>query len=1229
MEVRRAMFSRGAHFLRHTTRLPRNLAILVVAVSAAAGAQGRDCDAPKNHHEALICAVQQRCDPTRGGFERNDCQAKIIEASETFQGEAGTAFLALLKSQAPRRGAIVAVGGFSEQLSPACHTDYDDPEKLIPVDEAGLTVQGGERASMEDIAELWELGFDVYTVQWCNKSDYIQRNAFVLLEALDIINSGSFPNFDGPQRQQEPLTEDDELIVIGGSMGGLVSRYALSYAEKNGLDHGVDLFISFDSPQQGAYIPIGIQHLTELLDGPVALAELFAPSLNSDLRQLRGAETRAARQMLLIHKNGPGQSAPHQDFEDLFQELDELGYPQAKGIRNVAIANGSGNATSTGRPVQPLRITTADGYERSFKLRYPFDEDVPEIWSGTLNIRVPTAVEATITPLWAANTTMPVFETRVNTPGVWINDAVFLGAAGIHAANLAEALGIPKELPIQTLLGPVASTIRDILASIVDNTAFYKMIRRANSPIAYATIPAGTSTKFEQVRKQFDEKKGIEAFGGAKAEPFIPTTSALGLSRKKEPPRRGVEQALADGTLDTPFDQVYFHNRETKHVEFTSEVRRWMCDEVSELTEAPYLTDIFPAQRAVGGDAFTLTARGVGLREGMSLVWTNADSGDEVTLDTDFVAGVLRAMVPAALIATVPDCPGGFCGPLRRPQGRMQISVVEQSTGLRLCSYLELLVEATRISIAPVTPVAGEPFTVTLADNWRDGCSPRLPSDLGDAKPYSVVGNTINIDTNGGLSNICTQAIRPYEVPVPIEGLPAGLYEVHYHYQHFSNQQELAALSFLVRAGIPQIDALEPASTPATAEDLDLTVRGSGFLEGGSSVLWNGSPQPTEFVDSLTLKAVVPAELLSAPGTLAITVVNQDAAGALESASAELAITDPPLQVTASSAPEITAGSGETTIVLTGQSFTENSAAYWIVEDGEARELPTRFLDSTRLEVDLPAELTATPGAYLLRVVDGDATSNTIPVTVTSDGPLVTSLPAIVGVGHGASFQPVISPGAFATVFGTGLAPEAISAETIPLPYEMGGIRVTVNGIPAALIYVSEGQINFQVPWSVAADGPGLVVVSRDGLEGETFEVVVEIDVFEPFGYFRTAGVFDPVIVHADNQLLTPENPAAAGEVVITYGTGVTTVNDPPADADGSAVDPLAQCTITPETTLRTDAGSAPVEVLYCGMTPNFVSLAQLNLKLPATLPAGANPRIVFRFGSSRESQPVTIYLNR
>lgn len=1209
-----------------TTHALRALILLLLALPAVSAAE-RDCRlefgehneaedtrGPIDHHEVLICEIQRRCDPTRNSFERNNCQAQVIQATHEFKGRAGTGFLSLLRTKSTtRRGAILAVGGFSPQLEPHCYSDFDNPETPIAPGTAGLTVRKDARGTLEDLGELWELGFDVYGLRWCDASDYIQRNAFTLQDAIAIIQNGEFPS------SVEPLEEDDELIVIGASMGGLVSRYALSHAETNGLLLGVDLFISFDSPQQGAYLPIGIQHFAELLDGPVNIASLFRDDLDEAVRDLRGAETPAARQMLLVHQDGPGQSAPTEDFEDLFQELDEMGFPSADGLRTVAMANGSGKREFAGRPVQPLRIATSDGVERTFNLRYPRSENLPKVWSTSLNVRMPALIEGFITPLSEANTTMRVFEMRVNTPGVWINDTDFIGIESIGATSIAGALGVPEELPIETLFGPVASTIRDIIASLTDDTAIYKIIRRARAPVAYGNVPAGTSTKFKRLIDEFG------ATGGAPGEPFIPTKSALGIDRTLLQGGDGVEQLLAEGRLQTPFDAVYFHNRETAHVARTPEVARWWCSEVSDLTGVPKLTEISPTQRSVGGPEFTLTARGVGLRAGLSIIWTDPSTPEEVILPTVFEDGVLRATVPRRLIATIPDCPGGFCSPLQRPVAHIQIGVADTSTGLRLCAHLPLLVEATRVTIAPSTPVAGQAFTATLGDNWRNGCSPRIPAG---AEPYTLDGDHIIIDTNGGDGIFCTQAINTYEVSVPIEGLPAGAYQLTYNYEHFGEEQQLAGLQFAVREAIPQIDTLEPPTIPAGEAAFELTVRGSGFLDGASLITWNETPRATEFINASTLRATIPAELLVTPGSLAISVTNEDAVGALASEPAALLITEPPVEVTTNAIPEIDAGSGQTTIVLEGQGFSETSTAYWILADSEAQPLVTRFLDANRLEVDLPAELTATPGAYLLRVIDGESATTTIPVTITGDGPLVSSLPAINGVGHGASFQPVITPAAFASVFGTDFATETLSAQTIPLPYEMGGIRVSVNGIPAALIFVSPSQINFQVPRVAPTGAPALVIVSRNGFEGETFKVAIEADIFESFRYFRGAE-FDPVFVHADNQLLTPENPATAGETIIAYGTGATTVNDPPADAAGSSADPLSQCTLTPEVMLETDTSSAPVELLYCGLTPHFVSLAQLNLKLPATIPSGQNPKLVFRFPGSQPSQPATLYLTR
>src|SRR5690606_9296476 len=54
-------------------------------------------------------------------------------------------------------------------------------------------------------------------------ADFIQRNAFILAELITTINGLKVGS--------------EENVVIGPSMGGLISRYALRYMEQNALDH--------------------------------------------------------------------------------------------------------------------------------------------------------------------------------------------------------------------------------------------------------------------------------------------------------------------------------------------------------------------------------------------------------------------------------------------------------------------------------------------------------------------------------------------------------------------------------------------------------------------------------------------------------------------------------------------------------------------------------------------------------------------------------------------------------------------------------------------------------------------------------------------------------------------------------------------------------------------------------------------------------------------------------
>lgn len=174
--------------------------------------------------------------------------------------------------------------------------------------------------------------------------DYIQRNAMILVELINQINA------------QKVGTEKN--VIIGPSMGGLISRYALRYMETNSMNPDTRLYISFDSPHLGANVPIGFQHLFNYMAyGPLGDVTVQA-IVNGMLK------SPAAKEMLIDHFEGHLQSgsvtefntatttllptgAPN--FRTAFQnELNAYGFPTT--TRNISIANGAGNGTMTGTP---------------------------------------------------------------------------------------------------------------------------------------------------------------------------------------------------------------------------------------------------------------------------------------------------------------------------------------------------------------------------------------------------------------------------------------------------------------------------------------------------------------------------------------------------------------------------------------------------------------------------------------------------------------------------------------------------------------------------------------------------------------------------------------------------------------------------------------------------------------------------------------------------------------
>jgi len=209
--------------------------------------------------------------------------------------------------------------------------------------------------------------------------------------------------------------------------------------------------------------------------------------------------------------------------------------------------------------------------------------------------------------------------------------------------------------------------------------------------------------------------------------------------------------------------------------------------------------------------------------------------------------------------------------------------------------------------------------------------------------------------------------------------------------------------------------------------------------------------------------------------------------------------------------------------------------------------------------------------------------------------------PAPAAVVDAASFLPKGAPGGLISIFGEALAEQKVVAERTPLPFELGGVSVLVNGLPAPLLYASPTQINAQAPY-LAPPGPAVVTVRTGGLPGAA-----------PFWLNAAApAVFinPPNFCLAQNPNLALNSaaaPAAPDSVVVAYLTGLGAVS--PAVATGAAApdSPLSR----PVLPVWAKLSGLDAAVEFLGLAPRLVGVGQLNIRIPRMLEPGVHPLTV------------------
>jgi uncharacterized protein (TIGR03437 family) len=238
--------------------------------------------------------------------------------------------------------------------------------------------------------------------------------------------------------------------------------------------------------------------------------------------------------------------------------------------------------------------------------------------------------------------------------------------------------------------------------------------------------------------------------------------------------------------------------------------------------------------------------------------------------------------------------------------------------------------------------------------------------------------------------------------------------------------------------------------------------------------------------------------------------------------------------------------------------------------------------------------------------------------------------PAVTAAGlvNGASFAAgPVAPGSLVSLFGTGLSLNTLAANSVPLPVSLGGTAVTMDGIGAPIVYMSSGQINFQVPWEENGKSTGQLVVGAPGFT-ET-PVKLPLAQYAP-GVFTVGSnnqaaalVANTAILAAPVGTATGSRPANRGESISIYCTGLGPVNNqPPTGAAAPGGPAFATTPVNPMVTL----GGESLNVSFSGLAPGFVGLYQVNAAIPSDATTGpAVPLIISIGGSASNTATIAV----
>jgi uncharacterized protein (TIGR03437 family) len=198
-------------------------------------------------------------------------------------------------------------------------------------------------------------------------------------------------------------------------------------------------------------------------------------------------------------------------------------------------------------------------------------------------------------------------------------------------------------------------------------------------------------------------------------------------------------------------------------------------------------------------------------------------------------------------------------------------------------------------------------------------------------------------------------------------------------------------------------------------------------------------------------------------------------------------------------------------------------------------------------------------------------------------------LPTLSAVSAASLLEGPVAPGELIVIFGAGLGPEsgvagALDASGV-LANLLSGAEVRFDGVPAPMFYAQFGQLNVQVPYTVAGNTATHVQAFYQGSPSGSLDLVV-VD--------AAPAVF-PVVANPDGSPNSEIAPAALGSILTFYATGEGLGNGPNLSGQ-AAVAPYP----SPRLPVTLTVAGFPAAILYAGSAPGAVGLLQVNARVPA-----------------------------